>query len=101
KIECRGVPDNGDKGAFRFVAGKEKESVFNNRPADPRAVGIFMEGCHRHSNPRPFADQVFVAAQGISRSVKVIVAATRDGIDGGASEIALAHIERRDVNAKL
>src|SRR5205814_5271133 len=81
--EFRRVPDDGDKGAFLFVADKEKENVLKNRSVQADAPGIIVEGRHRHPDPRTFTDQVLVATDGIRRSVKGIAAAAGDAIDGG------------------
>src|SRR2546430_9404252 len=99
--EFRRVADDRDKGAFLFVADKEKENVFKDRSVQAGAPGIIVERSHRHPDPRTFTDQVLVAADGVNRSVKSIAAAAGDGIDGGAGEIALPHVEWRDVDAEL
>src|SRR5205814_8419619 len=97
EIEFRSIPDDRDKGAPLFITDKEKENVFKHRSSEPGAPGVIVEGCDRHSNPRAFADQVLVAANGIGRSPEAVVAAAGDGVNGGAREIALAHVERRDI----
>ena len=101
RLNLRSVPGDRDEGAFRFVADKEKENVFENRSGQARAVGIFVESGHRHPGLRAFADEVLVAAIAVNGSLKSIVAAPGDGIDGSAGEITLAHVERRDVYTKL
>src|SRR5205807_5923237 len=101
QIEPRCIADNRDESAFLFVADKEEENVFKNRSCQASAVSVIVEGGYRHPDPRAFAHQIFVAADAVNRSVKGIVAAAGDRVDGCAREIALAHVERRDVNAKL
>ena len=55
-------------------------------------------------NGRPFgfgADEILVAEPVIDRGGEAVGAAARHGVDAGADEVALAHIERRDVHLHL
>ena len=85
-----------------LIAQEEEELVLDDRAREKRAVLVEVEGAGVEGvGAGLLADEAVVALPDVGRTLERVRSATGDGVDGGAHEVALAHVIGSHVDLHL
>lgn len=105
---CRGDPDQrtdvrrGRTALELFVAGEEKQSIAQNRPAQGHATGaLLLEGHEAHPTIVDLAAPFTVAEDMVDAAGELVGAGFGHRVDPGPGVAALGHVVLRDSDGDL